>query len=280
MTEEALNRRAGERSQRLAGKVVLIAGAGSVAPGWGIGKATAVACARAGARIVAADIDLDSARETAALAEAEGAEAIAAAVDVASEESVAALAESAIARFGRVDVVHNNVGIGKVGGPLDIPVDDWDRIQRTNVTALAIAARAFLPGMRERQSGVFLTTSSVAALRYVGFPHMAYSVTKAAALHFTRMIAAQYAADGIRAVTIVPGLMDTPRIRQTVARAFPDLPFEELRTKRDRQVPLGTMGDGWDVAHAVVFLASEEARYVTGTELVIDGGLSLTMNGG
>lgn len=280
MTENATDGRAGERSRRLAGKVVLIAGAGSVAPGWGIGKAAAVACARAGARIVAADIDLDAARETAALAEAEGAEAIAAAVDVASEESVAALAGAAIARFGRVDVVHNNVGIGKVGGPLDIPVEDWDRIQRTNVTALAIAARAFLPGMRERRSGVFLTTSSVAALRYVGFPHMAYSVTKAAALHFTRMIAAQYAADGIRAVTIVPGLMDTPRIRQTVARAFPDLPFAELRTKRDRQVPLGTMGDGWDVAHAVVFLASDEARYVTGTELVIDGGLSLTMNGG
>lgn len=272
--------RAGEPSRRLAGKVVLILGAGSVAPGWGIGKATAVACARAGARVVAADVDAEAARETAALVEGAGGEALAAEVDVADPASVAALAEAAVARFGRVDVVHNNVGIGKVGGPLDIPVEDWDRVHRTNVTALLIAAKAFLPAMRERRSGVFLTTSSVAALRYVGFPHMAYSVTKAAALHFTRMVAAQYAADGIRAVTIVPGLMDTPRIRLTVARAFPDMAFEELRTKRDQQVPMGTMGDGWDIAHAAVFLASDEARYITGTELVIDGGLSLTMNGG
>ncbi len=275
-----IDARAGEPSRRLAGKVVLIAGAGSVAAGWGIGKATAVACARAGARIVAADIDGAAARETAALAEAAGAEVLAAQVDVADPGSVAALAEAALARFGRVDVVHNNVGIGKVGGPMEVAVEDWDRVHRTNVTALLIAAQAFLPGMRERRSGVFLTTSSVAGLRYVGFPHLAYSVTKAAAAHFTRMIAAQYAADGVRAVTIVPGLMDTPRIRLTVARAFPDLPFEDLRARRDQQVPMGTMGDGWDVAHAVVFLASDEARYITGTELVIDGGLSLTMNGG
>ncbi|BBK40540.1 oxidoreductase [Allostella vacuolata] len=265
---------------RLQDKVVVITGAGSIAAGWGIGKATAVACARAGARVVAADIDGEAAAETARLVADAGGEALAVTVDVACPRSVEALAAAAVERFGRVDVVHNNVGIGRVGGPLDIDIEDWDRTHRTNVTALLIAARAFLPGMRERRSGVFLTTSSIAGQRYVGFPHLAYSVTKAAATHFTRMIAAQYAADGIRAVTIVPGLMDTPRIRLTVARAFPDLPFEELRHKRDQQVPLGTMGDGWDVANAVVFLASEEARYITGTELVVDGGLSLTMNGG
>ena len=265
---------------RLQDKVVVITGAGSIAAGWGIGKATAVACARAGARVVAADIDGEAAAETARLVADAGGEALAATVDVASPESVEALAAAAVDRFGRVDIVHNNVGIGRVGGPLDVDIEDWDRIHRTNVTALLIAAKAFLPGMRERRSGVFLTTSSIAGQRYVGFPHLAYSVTKAAATHFTRMIAAQYAADGIRAVTIVPGLMDTPRIRLTVARAFPDLPFEDLRRQRDQQVPLGTMGDGWDVANAVVFLASEEARYITGTELVVDGGLSLTMNGG
>jgi NAD(P)-dependent dehydrogenase (short-subunit alcohol dehydrogenase family) len=265
---------------RLQGKVVVVIGAGSIAAGWGIGKATAVACARAGARVVAADIDEGAARETAGIIAAEGGEALAAAVDVGDAASVAALATAATERFGRVDVVHNNVGTGKVGGALDVALDDWEQAQRTNVTALLLAAKAFLPGMRERRAGVFLTTSSVAGLRYVGFPHLAYSVTKAAAIHFTRMIAAQHAADGIRAVTIVPGLMDTPRIRLTVARAFPDLPFEELRRKRDRQVPIGTMGDGWDVAHAAVFLASDEARYITGTELVVDGGLSLTMSGG
>lgn len=264
---------------RLQDKVVVVTGAGSVAAGWGIGKATAVACARAGARLVAADIDADAARETAAIITGEGGEALSLQVDVGDPQSVAALAATAVERFGRVDVIHNNVGIGKVGGPLDVELEDWELIHRTNVTALLIAAKAFLPGMRERRGGVFLTTSSVAGQRYVGFPHLAYSVTKAAATHFTRMIAAQYAGDGIRAVTIVPGLMDTPRIRLTVARAFPDLPFEELRRKRDQQVPMGMMGDGWDVANAAVFLASDEARYITGTELVVDGGLSLTING-
>ncbi|MGE0718629.1 MAG: SDR family NAD(P)-dependent oxidoreductase [Alphaproteobacteria bacterium] len=265
---------------RLAGKVVVVTGAGSVAAGWGIGKATAVACAREGAKVVAADIDVTAAAETAAIVADEGGEALAAHVDVGEAASVTALAETAIARFGHVDVVHSNVGLGRVGGPLDTADEEWDRAHRANVTALLLAARAFLPGMRARRAGVFLTTSSVAGLRYVGFPHLAYSVTKAAAIHFTRMIAAQYAAEGIRAVSIVPGLMDTPRIRLTVARAFPDMPFDELRRQRDRQVPMGFMGDAWDVARAAVFLASDEARYITGTELVIDGGLSLTMNGG
>lgn len=232
-------------SGRLAGKVVVITGAGSIAAGWGIGKATAVACARAGARVVAADIDAAAAAETARLVTEEGGEALAATVDVADAGSVEALAELAMARFGRVDVVHNNVGIGKVGGPLDTAIEDWDRVHRTNVTALLIAAKAFLPGMRERRSGVFLTTSSIAGWRYVGFPHLAYSVTKAAATHFTRMIAAQYAAEGIRAVTIVPGLMDTPRIRLTVARAFPTCPSRTCgrsATPRCRWAPWATAG--------------------------------------
>ncbi|MGE0725663.1 MAG: SDR family NAD(P)-dependent oxidoreductase, partial [Alphaproteobacteria bacterium] len=211
--------------------------------------------------------------------EGEGGMALAATVEVGDQDSVGALARLATERFGRVDVVHSNVGVGRVGGVFETGIDDWDRAHRTNVTALLLAAKAFLPGMRARRNGVFLTTSSVAALRHVGFAHLAYSVTKAAAIHFTRLVAAEHAAEGIRAVSIVPGLMDTPRIRQTVARAFPDLAFDDLRKQRDAQVPMGFMGDAWDVAHAAVFLASDEARYVTGIELVIDGGLSLTIRG-
>jgi len=265
---------------RLAGKVIVVTGAGSIAPGWGIGKACAASFAREGASVVCADVNREAAEETASIVTGEGGVAIAATVDVGDPESVTALERAAMAAFGRVDVVHSNVGIGKVGGPLEVDLADWDRIHRTNVTALLLAAKAFLPGMRERRSGVFLTTSSVAALRYVGFPHLAYSVTKAAAVHFTRLIAAQYAPEGIRAVTILPGLMDTPRIRQTVARAFPDMAFEDLRKQRDAQVPMGFMGDSWDIARAAVFLASDEARYITGTELVVDGGLSMTVQGG
>lgn len=265
---------------RLEGKVIVVTGAGSVAPGWGIGKACCAAFAREGAAVVCADVNRAAAEETASVVESEGRTAIAATVDVGDPDSVLALERTATERFGKVDVVHSNVGIGKVGGPLDVALDDWDRVHRTNVTALLLTAKAFLPAMRERRAGVFLTTSSVAATRYIGFPHLAYSVTKAAAMHFTRMIAAQYAPDGIRAVTILPGLMDTPRIRQTVAKAFPDLAFDDLRKQRDAQVPMGFMGNAWDIANAAVFLASDEARYVTGTELVVDGGLSLTVQGG
>jgi len=266
-----------EAAPRLADRVVLVTGAGSVAPGWGIGKAAAVAYARAGAAVVAADIAPGAAYETAGLIAAEGGRAVAVRGDAGEDDDVRRMVAEGEAAFGRIDVVLNNVGLGRVGDALATGPDDWERAQRANVTALLLMAKAVLPGMIGRRRGVFLTTASVAGLRHVGFAHLAYSVTKAAAIHFTRMIAGDHARDGIRAVSLVPGLIDTPRIRQTVARAFPDLTFEELRGKRDAQVPLGHMGTAWDVAHAAVFLASDEARYITGTELVIDGGLSLRM---
>jgi NAD(P)-dependent dehydrogenase (short-subunit alcohol dehydrogenase family) len=254
-------------------KVALVTGGGSVAPGWGIGKACCVAFARAGLRVAVVDVNREAAEETAALVRAEGGEAIALAADVSDEAAVAAMAQAALAHFGRVDVLHNNVGIGKVGGPTEIGLDDWNRIHATNVTSLLLTARAFLPGMTQRASGVILTTASVAAIRYVGYPHLAYGVTKAAAIHFTRMVALQYAAQGVRAVSLVPGLMDTPRIAQTVGRQFGADPAR-AGAARAAQVPLGYMGNAWDVAHAAVFLASDAARYITGTELVIDGGLT------
>ena len=129
--------------------------------------------------------------------------------------------------------------------------------------------------MQARRRGVVLAISSVAGIRYVGYPHLAYSVTKAAVTQFTRMIALQYAPDGIRANTIVPGLIDTPRIAQTVAGQFSTTSLEEARAARSRQVPVGRMGSAWDVAHAAAFLMSDAAAYVTGAELVVDGGLTV-----
>lgn len=261
------------RPPGLDGKVALVTGGGSVAPGWGIGKACCVAFAKAGMRVVVVDVKREAAEETAALVRGEGGEALAVEADVSDPAAVEAMANGALAHFGRVDVLHNNVGIGKVGGPTEIGLEDWNRIHATNVTSLLLTARAFLPGMVERRAGVILTTSSVAAIRYVGYPHLAYGVTKAAAIQFTRMVALQYAAQGIRAVSLVPGLMDTPRIAQTVGKQFAADPGS-AQAARAAQVPMGFVGDAWDVADAAVFLASDQARYISGTELVIDGGLT------
>ncbi len=259
----------------LEGKVCVVIGGGSVAPGWGIGKAIAVAYAREGARVAVADVTPSAAEETADLIAQEGGNAIAVAADAADEAAIQALIDRSIAKFGRIDVLHNNVGIGKAGDPEATTVEDWRRIADANIAALHISALAALPHMKAQRSGVILTTSTIAALRHIGYSHMPYGVTKAAAVQFSRLMAVEYAGFGIRANTIVVGVMDTPRVRVTLTGAYGG-DEEAMLARRNRQPPLGTMGDAWDVANAAVFLASDKARYITGTELVVDGGLTAT----
>lgn len=258
----------------LSGRVVFVAGGGSAGPGWSIGRAACVTYARLGAAVCVVDRDAASAEETTALIQAEGGEAATFVGDVALEADVQRLFAEARARFGAIDVLHHNVGIGKTGGPLETTADDLDRIHAVNVRSLLLCAQQVLPGMVERRRGSVIAISSVAGMRYVGYPHLAYSVTKAAVTQFTRMIAQQYAPHGIRANTVVPGLIDTPRIAGTVAKMFSDTSLDEARAARARQVPMGRMGTAWEVAHACAFLASDAAAYVTGTELVVDGGLT------
>ena len=143
-----------------------------------------------------------------------------------------------------------------------------------NVTSLLIATRLLAPVMRQQGGGAIVTVSSIAGIRYTGYPHLAYSVSKAAVIHFARMAAQQYAADGIRVNTVIPGLIDTPRVAQNVARMFDPDDLKAALAARDRQVPMGRMGTPWEVARAVAFLASDDASYITGTELVVDGGLT------
>ena len=258
----------------LSGRVVFVAGGGSAGPGWSIGRAACVTYARLGAAVCVADRDAASAAETTALILAEGGEAATFVGDVALEADVQRLFAEARARFGAIDVLHHNVGIGKTGGPLETTADDLDRIHAVNVRSLLLCAQQVLPDMVERGRGSVIAISSVAGMRYVGYPHLAYSVTKAAVTQFTRMIAQQYAPHGIRANTVVPGLIDTPRIAGTVAKMFSGTSLDEARAARARQVPMGRMGTAWEVAHACAFLASDAAAYVTGTELVVDGGLT------
>ncbi len=258
----------------LSGRVVFVAGGGSAGPGWSIGRAASLTYARLGARVCVADRDAASAQETVALIRAEGGEAHCLVGDVALEADVQRLFDEARRQAGTVDVLHHNVGIGKTGGPLDTTAEDLDRIHAVNVRSLLLCSQQVLPAMQTQGRGSVVAISSVAGLRYVGYPHLAYSVTKAAVIQFTRMLAQQYAGQGIRANTVVPGLIDTPRIATTVARMFSADSLDEARVARARQVPMGRMGSAWDVAHACAFLASDAAAYVTGTELVVDGGLT------
>ncbi len=257
----------------LSGRVVFVAGGGSIGPGWSIGRAACVTYARQGARVCVVDRDATSAEETTVLIRAEGGEAETFVGDVAVDADVERLFAEARARFGVVDVLHHNVGIGKTGGPLETSAEDFDRIHAVNVRSLLLATQQVLPDMAARGRGAIIAISSVAGMRYVGYPHLAYSVTKAAVAQFMRMVAQQYAAQGIRANTVVPGLIDTPRVVNNVAKMFSEN-LEEARAARARQVPMGRMGTAWEVAHACAFLASDAAAYVTGTELVVDGGIT------
>ncbi|QWD91674.1 SDR family NAD(P)-dependent oxidoreductase [Polynucleobacter sp. MWH-Braz-FAM2G] len=258
----------------LTGRVIFVSGGGSAGPGWSIGRASCVTYARLGAKVCVVDKDLASAEETTRIILEEGGTAHTLVGDVAEEAEVKRLFSEARKLLGPIDVLHHNVGVGKVGGPMETSADDFDRIHKINVRSLLLAAQEVLPEMVERKTGNIIAISSVAGMRYLGYPHLAYSVTKAANTQFIRMIAQQYANKGIRANTIVPGLIDTPRIANTVAKMFSENSLDEARAARDRQVPMGHSGNAWDIAHACAFLVSDAASYTTGTELVVDGGLT------
>lgn len=263
------------RTDRLKGRVALILGAGTSAPGVSIGKASSIAMACAGASVAALDFNLAAAQEVVAEIESLDQHAIAYQADVANFDAMQTAIERVMLDFGRIDILQINAGIGRVGGPAETSLDDWDRIQKVNVESMLIAAKLVAPIMVNQGSGSIIGVSSVAGMRYLGYPHLAYSVTKAAVIHFIKMLAQQYASEGIRANTIVPGLIDTPRIQKNVAKVFDaNADMDNTRRARDRQVPMGRMGTPWEIASVATFLASDDASYITGTEIVVDGGLT------
>ncbi|MBM3559946.1 MAG: SDR family oxidoreductase [Alphaproteobacteria bacterium] len=260
---------------RLAGRVALVCGAGSIGPGWGNGKAASVLFARAGAIVVAADRDLAAAEETAGIIAGEGGSAEAVRLDVTDADEVAAVVAATIGRRGRIDILHNNVGIAELGGPAEITLESWERVNRVNMTSAFLTCRAVLPHMRARRDGAIVNVASVAGIRWLGFPYVSYATTKAAMIQFTRVVAREYAPHNVRCNAILPGLMQTPMVAAQIRGAYGDKDVGELWSKREAQVPMDRVGTAWDVAYAALFLASEEARYVTGAELVVDGGLTL-----
>lgn len=259
---------------RLEGKIAIIIGAGqSPGEGMGNGRATALRFAREGARILAVDRSLASAEETTALIAQEGGEGVAFEADVTEEATLARAVAAAHQRWGRIDILHNNVGMSIAGGDaplLEITEAAFDRICAINLRGTVMACKQVLPVMRTQRSGVIINISSVAA--WENYPYVAYKATKAALIAFTQQVAIQNAEFGIRANVILPGLMDTPMAVDTRARAR-GKPRAEIVAERDARVPLrGRMGTAWDVANAALFLASDEANFITGVALPVDGG--------
>lgn len=232
-----------------------------------------MAFAREGAIVIVADRDLAAARETAALCDC----ASAVGVDVTDDAAVTNLVTEVAQEHGKLDILYCNVGLGQAGPSEKTSPDDWRRFADANLTSLHVATQAAVGPMQANGGGVVLATSSIAGIRDIGYPHLAYGATKAAAIHFIRLFAMEHADKNIRANTIVAGLIDTPRISATLATSYGSRDEVQMKAARASQVPLGRMGAAQDVAEAAVFLASDRAAYVTGTELIVDGGLSNTV---
>ena len=253
-------------ANRLQDKVAIITGAGSRAEGIGNGRAAAILFAREGAKLLLADRDAQAAKATLDLIHAEGNDAVVHTADVTSSEDCHAMVRAALDRWGRLDILHNNVGIGGRGTVEEITEEDWERVQRVNVTSMMLTAKHAVPAMRASGGGAIINVSSIAALRPRGLT--AYSVSKGAVATLTQALAVDHGADGIRANCIMPGPVYTPMV---YAAGMSD----ELRERRREASLLKIEGEGWDIGWAAVFLASDEARYITGAILPVDGGVTI-----
>ncbi len=250
---------------RLAGKVAIVTGAAAQAEGVGNGSAVAMLFAREGASVVLVNRNLERAKALEAVIRSEGGEAAAVAADVTQPEATETVAAFAVERYGRLDILHNNVGVGAGGDTVTQSLDDWRRLLDVNLTSAMLCCRASIPRMRATGGGAIINVSSTAGvLGLSGTPGaVAYTASKAGLQGLTLSVAADHAAEGIRANCLVVGTVATPLVRAL---------GEEGRERRRKAVPLQTEGTGWDVAYAAVYLASDESRWVTGVTLPIDGG--------
>ena len=260
---------------RVDGKVAIVAGGGQT-PGEtiGNGRATCIVLAREGAKVVVADRDLRSAQETVALIREEGGEATALEADVTDEDSVRRLVENTVAAYGKLDILHNNVGAGLSIGDApvtDITVDAFDRIVAVNLRGMVLTCKHALAALRQSR-GSIVNISSMAA--HHEYPRVGYKTTKAAVIALTENLAAANARYGVRANVILPGKINTPMAIEARVAAGGDR--AQVIAERDAMIPLGgKMGTGWDVAYAALFLHSDEARFISGVSLPVDGAESM-----
>jgi NAD(P)-dependent dehydrogenase (short-subunit alcohol dehydrogenase family) len=261
-------------TRRFEGKVAIVTGAGCVGPGWGNGRAIAVRLAEEGAQVLAVDRDPARLNETLDRA-GEAHDAIRPwAGDLTDSASVAAMAAACLQQFGRIDALVNNVGGSAAGGPVEMDEAVWDAQIDLNLKSVFLACKHVLPAMLAQRSGAIVNIASTSGQRWTGAAQVAYAATKAGVIQLSRVVAVQHAAMGIRVNTVVPGQLHTPMVEARLAKQRAGGDVDTLLAQRQKRIPLGFMGDGRDTASAVLFLASDEARFITGTEIVVDGGMT------
>src|SRR5213079_2052881 len=258
-------------TRRLDGKVAIVTGAGSVGPGWGNGRATTVRFVEEGAKVFAVDRDAKSLEET--IAKAPGIKTHL--CDVTDSASVKAMVEACVKAFGRVDILVNNIGGSAPGGPVEMTEEVWDAQHDLNLKSVFLACKHVLPVMERQGAGAIVNIASASGIRWSGSAQVAYAATKAGVIQLSRVVAVQYAPKGIRVNTVVPGQLHTPMVEARLAKQRMGGDVDALLKHRQRRIPIGFAGDGRDTANAVLFLASDEARFITGTEIVVDGGMTV-----
>ncbi|MGB3413826.1 MAG: SDR family NAD(P)-dependent oxidoreductase [Microbacteriaceae bacterium] len=262
---------------RLNDKVAIVFGGGSIGGEINNGLAASLVYARAGAKVAVVDSNqaaVDGAIERFSAETREDGSAleiIGIVGDVTSEASVAAAVEQVIAAWGQIDILHNNVGIARMGGPIEMSLDEWNLVMNVNLTSAFLTCKFVLPHMLERQKGSIVNVASIGGMRYIGYNYPSYTATKAGMIGLTQNIALEYADQGIRANSIAPGYIETPMIYKQISGAYGSI--EEMLAARNALSPTGKMGDSFDVANAALYLASDEAKYVNGITLAVDGGL-------
>ena len=268
----------------LTGKVAIVAGAGSVGPVggkiWGNGKATAILLARQGAAVFLLDINQEAMAETKSIIESEGGTCATRSCDMMIASEVQEMVQACLNRFKRIDILVNNVGGSAPGDPVSMTEEVWDRQINSNLKTAFLGCKYVLPVMVQQGKGAIVNIASVAGMRndfLSGRSHVGYSASKAGVIQLSRSVAGTYAKQGIRVNTVVPGLMHTPLVEYRLARTVGGNDPQKLIDARNAAVPMGHMGDSSDVAHAVLFLVSDEARFITATEIIVDGGSTAAM---
>lgn len=260
---------------RLHGKVAIVTGAGAVGPGWGNGRAIAVRFAQEGATVLALDLTLEVMQETLALGADTAGEIVPVLCNVTDDSAVAETVRRCVERFGRVDALVNNVGGPRPGGPTALSEADWDSQMDLNLKSVFLMCRHVIPVMAGAGGGSIVNIASTSGIRFTGAPQAAYAAAKAGVIQLSRVAAVEFAPQCVRVNCVVPGQLHTPLVDAVLSRDQSGGNLQALLERRRKRIPLPIEGDGRDTANAALFLASDEARFITGAEIVVDGGMSV-----